>query len=73
MSTDATTPEPFDPVSWTPSAHTVPRASRFTALPGTAQSLVENVVPAKWTRQSSVAEPRSAAFARATLAEPSPW
>jgi fatty acid CoA ligase FadD9 len=73
MSTDATTPEPFDPASWTPSAHTVPRASRFTALPGTAQSLVENVVPAKWTRQSSVAEPRSAAFARATLAEPSPW
>jgi fatty acid CoA ligase FadD9 len=67
------TPDPLDPASWTPPGASVPRPSRFAPLPGVAPTSVENVASAKWTRQSSVAEPRSAAFARATLAEASPW
>jgi hypothetical protein len=41
MSTVATTPDPFDPASWTPSASVTALASRFAALPGTAQTLVD--------------------------------
>jgi thioester reductase-like protein len=67
--------EPWDPVSWTPGApYEPPKFSRFAPVDGADPLRVHNRAGAKWTKQSSVAEPYGAGhFARPTRFEANPW
>lgn len=69
------TVDPWDPVSWTPGApYEAPRFSRFAAIDGGAPIRLCNPVNAKWTKQSSVAEPYgNGRFSRPTQFEPAPF
>ncbi len=67
--------DPWDPVSWTPGApYEPPKFSRFAPVEGADPIRVHNRAGAKWTKQSSVAEPYGAGhFARPTRFEANPW
>lgn len=61
---------------WTPPATTTqgtPRPSRQAPLDGCAPIQLEDVAPAKWTKQSTAAEEAAASYALPTQVEASPW